>query len=94
MPASPLVTLLDLDGDALHGLRGLPVRAVGLAPAQYAGADTTLARALVRFAHDLGLQVLATGVDDRERLQRARAAGCDLRQGASVAGAGGVDEGR
>ena len=77
-----LLSPFNFDGGTLRTLRQLPVQVVGIEPALYAGGDAGLARALAALAHQLGMQVLATGVDHDLRLAQARAAGCDLHQGA------------
>ncbi len=77
-----LLTPFTFDSATLPALRQLPVQVVGIGPALYAGSDPDLARALAGLAHQLGLRVLATGVDHDLRLAQARSVHCDLYQGA------------
>jgi len=53
--------------------------------------EASLLRALVAFAHALGLRTIAVGVDDAEQLAFLRDAGCDAAQGEFVAGMRGAD---
>ncbi|MCX7601660.1 MAG: EAL domain-containing protein [Meiothermus sp.] len=43
--------------------------------------DERLVRALIQFGHNLGMEVLAEGIETPEQLEWLRAAGCDLVQG-------------
>ena len=47
--------------------------------------DAAVVRATVALAHDLGLRVVAEGVEDEASLQALRGLGCDLAQGYHVA---------
>ena len=70
---------------SLSYLRRLPVDqlkidqsfVIGLA----AGEDDTLVRSIIDLAHNLGLTVVAEGVETAEVSQRLLALGCDLAQG-------------
>ena len=43
--------------------------------------DTIMVRSTIDLAHDLGLQVVAEGIEDDETLSKLRALGCDYAQG-------------
>ncbi|MFT5697491.1 MAG: diguanylate cyclase (GGDEF)-like protein [Desulforhopalus sp.] len=43
--------------------------------------DATIVNATIQLGHNLGLQVVAEGVEDQKTLDRLRAMGCDLQQG-------------
>jgi EAL domain-containing protein (putative c-di-GMP-specific phosphodiesterase class I) len=43
--------------------------------------DTIMVRSTINLAHDLGLQVVAEGIEDRETLDKLRNLGCDYAQG-------------
>ncbi|WP_153454188.1 putative bifunctional diguanylate cyclase/phosphodiesterase [Streptomyces smaragdinus] len=66
------VTTLKLDGSFVRGFRD----------AEHPNpADETIVEALVHLAHQLGLSVVAEGVESEEQAQRLRAIGCDTAQG-------------
>jgi len=46
-----------------------------------AGSDASIVRSIVELGHNLGLRVIAEGVEDPASLHLVRAAGCDLAQG-------------
>ncbi|HEY2552897.1 MAG TPA: bifunctional diguanylate cyclase/phosphodiesterase [Streptosporangiaceae bacterium] len=75
---------------SLAYLRRLPVDIVKIDPSFVAGlgTDTTLAmltRTIVRVGHDLGIEVVAEGIERPEQLDLLRAMGCELGQGYLIA---------
>jgi EAL domain-containing protein (putative c-di-GMP-specific phosphodiesterase class I) len=71
---------------ALASLRELPLDAVKIAPAFVAdlgrGVDgTTVCRAIVDYAHSVGLCAIAEGVETLEQFAALRTLGCELVQG-------------
>jgi diguanylate cyclase (GGDEF)-like protein/PAS domain S-box-containing protein len=75
---------------SLAYLRRLPVDIVKIDPSFVAGlgTDTTLAmltRTIVRVGHDLGIDVVAEGIERPEQLDLLRAMGCELGQGYLIA---------
>ncbi|WP_250285619.1 MULTISPECIES: putative bifunctional diguanylate cyclase/phosphodiesterase [unclassified Frankia] len=55
-------------------------------------ASRAIVRATVALAHDLGLRVVAEGVEDAETLNALSALGCDLAQGAFISPPGTAEE--
>ncbi len=47
--------------------------------------DSAIVGAVVGIAHELGLTVVAEGVETRRQLEEARAVGCDYAQGYHLA---------
>jgi len=43
--------------------------------------DTVIVRSMIHLAHNLGLKVVAEGVENRETLDMLRKMGCDMAQG-------------
>ena len=43
--------------------------------------DAIMVRSTIQLAHDLGLQVVAEGIEDEDTLSKLRALGCDYAQG-------------
>jgi diguanylate cyclase (GGDEF)-like protein/PAS domain S-box-containing protein len=84
---------------SLAYLRELPVDIIKIDPSFVAGlgTDGTLAlltRTIVQVGHDLGIEVVAEGIERSEQLELLRAMGCGLGQGYLVAGpmaASGID---
>jgi diguanylate cyclase (GGDEF)-like protein/PAS domain S-box-containing protein len=84
---------------SLAYLRELPVDIIKIDPSFVAGlgTDGTLAlltRTIVQVGHDLGIEVVAEGIERPEQLELLRAMGCGLGQGYLVAGpmaASGID---
>jgi diguanylate cyclase (GGDEF)-like protein/PAS domain S-box-containing protein len=75
---------------SLAYLRELPVDIIKIDPSFVAGlgADGTLAlltRTIVQVGHDLGIEVVAEGIERPEQLELLRAMGCGLGQGYLVA---------
>jgi EAL domain-containing protein (putative c-di-GMP-specific phosphodiesterase class I) len=75
---------------SLAYLRQLPVDIIKIDPSFVAGlgADGTLAmltRTIVQVGHDLGIEVVAEGIERPEQLELLRAMGCGLGQGYLVA---------
>ena len=71
---------------ALAYLKHLPIDEIKIDQSFVAGlrtsrADETIVRAIIDLGHNLGLTVVAEGVEDDETLQRLRALGCDRAQG-------------
>jgi predicted signal transduction protein with EAL and GGDEF domain len=77
--ASPLRLLHRFPGDAIKISRAL-VTGIG----QDAGAFE-IVRAVVGLAHNLGLEVIADGVEKREQLDYLKVLGCEFAQGAQIA---------
>ena len=80
-PGLGLAALARLDARGFEELR-LPaslVRESGTSPR-----SESVVRALCTFAHDLGMEVLADGVDDAEAAARLQSLGCDVIQGDHV----------
>jgi EAL domain-containing protein (putative c-di-GMP-specific phosphodiesterase class I) len=85
---------------SLAYLRQLPVDIIKIDPSFVAGLgqDPTLAmltRTIVRVGHDLGIEVVAEGIERPEQLELLREMGCGLGQGYLIArpmAAGGVGE--
>jgi diguanylate cyclase len=78
---------------SLAGLRVLPLDEVKIDTSFVHGlgrnpADTAVVHALTRLGHDLGLQVVAEGVETRIAWDEAAGCGCDLGQGFYVAAPG------
>ncbi len=73
--ASPLRMLHDFPGDAIKVSRAL---VIGMG--HDAGAFE-IVRAIVGLAHNLGLQVIAEGVETREQLDYLKVLGCEFAQG-------------
>jgi len=70
-------------------LGSLPISAVEvgpspLVPGPHGDGDPVLLKALTGFAHDLGLEVLAAGVDGPERFELFRGAGVDAMRGSFI----------
>ena len=61
---------------------------IGLA----AGEDDTLVRSIIDLAHNLGLTVVAEGVETAEVSERLLALGCDLAQGHHISRPGPVKD--
>jgi diguanylate cyclase (GGDEF)-like protein/PAS domain S-box-containing protein len=75
---------------SLAYLRELPVDIIKIDPSFVAGlgADGTLAmltRTIVQIGHDLGIEIVAEGIERPEQLELLRAMGCGLGQGYLVA---------
>ena len=75
---------------SLAYLRQLPVDIIKIDPSFVAGlgADGTLAmltRTIVQVGHDLGIEIVAEGIERPEQLELLRAMGCGLGQGFLVA---------
>jgi EAL domain-containing protein (putative c-di-GMP-specific phosphodiesterase class I) len=71
---------------ALAYLKHLPIDEIKVDQSFVAGlrtsrADETIVRAIIDLGHNLGLTVVAEGVEDDETLQRLRALDCDRAQG-------------
>jgi diguanylate cyclase (GGDEF)-like protein/PAS domain S-box-containing protein len=71
---------------ALAYLKHLPIDEIKIDQSFVAGlrssrADETIVRAIIDLGHNLGLTVVAVGVEDDETLQRLRTLGCDRAQG-------------
>jgi predicted signal transduction protein with EAL and GGDEF domain len=71
-------------------LRQLPVDIIKIDPSFVAGlgTDGTLAmltRTIVQVGHDLGIEIVAEGIERPEQLELLRAMGCGLGQGYMVA---------
>lgn len=80
-PGLGLAALARLDARGFEELR-LPaslVRESGASPR-----SESVVRALCTFAHDLGMEVLADGVDDADAAERLKSLGCDVIQGDHV----------
>ncbi len=85
---------------SLAYLRQLPVDVIKISPSFVAGLGTDgilamLTRTIVRVGHDLGIEIVAEGIERPEQLELLRAMGCGLGQGALVARpmtAGSVEE--
>jgi len=76
---------------ALAHLRQLPLDAIKIAPSFVAGLGhddtlTLLTRTVVELGRDLGLQVIAEGVEQARQLSALREMGCGYGQGFAVAG--------
>jgi diguanylate cyclase (GGDEF)-like protein len=76
---------------ALAYLRQLPLDAIKIAPSFVAGVGhddtlTLLTRTVVELGRDLGLQVIAEGVEQARQLSALREMGCGYGQGFGVAG--------
>ena len=54
--------------------------------------DNIIVRSTIDLAHNLGLTVVAEGVETQEALERLRALGCDTAQGYHMGRPGSVDE--
>lgn len=52
--------------------------------------DMVIVRATIGLAHNMGLSVIAEGVEDAATLQNLRALGCDKAQGYHILNHGGV----
>src|SRR2546430_14203844 len=78
-------------GYSTHGyLANLPVNAVKIdrqfvTPMSTDHRREAIVRATIALGHDLGLEVVAEGVEDAETLEMLRALGCDLAQGYGIA---------
>jgi diguanylate cyclase (GGDEF)-like protein/PAS domain S-box-containing protein len=75
---------------SLAYLRGLPIDIIKIDPSFIAGlgTDGTLAmltRTIVQVGHDLGIEIVAEGIERPEQLELLRAMGCGLGQGFLVA---------
>jgi EAL domain-containing protein (putative c-di-GMP-specific phosphodiesterase class I) len=75
---------------SLAYLRALPVDIIKIDPSFVAGlgTDGTLAmltRTIVQVGHDLGIEIVAEGIERPEQLELLRAMGCGLGQGYLVA---------
>ena len=75
---------------SLAYLRELPVDIIKIDPSFVAGlgTDGTLAmltRTIVQIGHDLGIEIVAEGIERPEQLELLRAMGCGLGQGFLVA---------
>jgi EAL domain-containing protein (putative c-di-GMP-specific phosphodiesterase class I) len=71
---------------ALAYLKHLPIDEIKIDQSFVAGlrsspADETIVRAIIDLGHNLGLTVVAEGVEDDDTLERLRTLGCDLAQG-------------
>jgi diguanylate cyclase (GGDEF)-like protein/PAS domain S-box-containing protein len=71
---------------SLSYLRRLPVSAIKIDQSFVSGilddqSDATIVRTIIQLAHDLGLDVLAEGVEDGPTFEMLRALGCDRVQG-------------
>jgi diguanylate cyclase (GGDEF)-like protein/PAS domain S-box-containing protein len=71
---------------ALAYLKHLPIDEIKIDQSFVAGlrtsaADETIVRAIIDLGHNLGLTVVAEGVEDDDTLQRLRGLGCDRAQG-------------
>ncbi|HET6548599.1 MAG TPA: EAL domain-containing protein [Solirubrobacter sp.] len=86
--ASPLRLLHRFPGDAIKISRAL-VSGIG----QDAGAFE-IVRAVVGLAHNLGLEVIADGVEKREQLDYLKVLGCEFAQGFHVSAPLAADEAR
>jgi diguanylate cyclase (GGDEF)-like protein/PAS domain S-box-containing protein len=86
--ASPLRLLHDFPGDAIKISRAL-VTGIG----HDAGAFEIVC-AVVGLAHNLGLEVIAEGVETREQLDYLKVLGCEFAQGAHVSAPLSADEAR
>jgi diguanylate cyclase (GGDEF)-like protein len=71
---------------SLANLRRLPIDELKLdrsfvTPMLNEDSDLVIVRSTINLAHDLGLTIVAEGVEDRPTLERLRLLGCDLAQG-------------
>ncbi|MBV9472221.1 MAG: bifunctional diguanylate cyclase/phosphodiesterase, partial [Solirubrobacterales bacterium] len=71
---------------SLANLRRLPIDELKIdrsfvSPMLQDESDLIIVRSTINLGHDLGLTIIAEGVEDRETLERLAALGCDLAQG-------------
>jgi len=71
---------------SLANLRSLPIDELKIdksfvAPMLKDESDLIIVRSTINLAHDLGLRIIAEGVEDRATLERLALLGCDLAQG-------------
>ncbi len=71
---------------SLSGLRDLPVSELKVDREFVSGLlahprDAAIVRSPIRLAHELGVKVVAEGVEDEETVQELAALGCDMGQG-------------
>jgi EAL domain-containing protein (putative c-di-GMP-specific phosphodiesterase class I) len=71
---------------SLSYLKSLPVDVIKIDRSFVLGmnaneSDATIVRSTIELAHNLGLQVVAEGVEDAEALERLAGYGCDFAQG-------------
>ncbi len=71
---------------SLANLRSLPIDELKIdksfvAPMLEDESDLIIVRSTINLAHDLGLRIIAEGVEDRATLERLSLLGCDLAQG-------------
>jgi EAL domain-containing protein (putative c-di-GMP-specific phosphodiesterase class I) len=62
------VDILKIDKSFVHGSTG-------------EARDSAILKSMITLAHDLGIQVVAEGVESAEQVQQLRALGCDAMQG-------------
>lgn len=86
--ASPLRLLHRFPGDAIKVSRAL-VAGIGLDAGAF-----EIVRAVVGLAHNLGLEVIADGVEKREQLDYLKVLGCEFAQGFHISAPLGADEAR
>lgn len=76
---------------SMTGLTRISLDSLKLDPAlvraMHAGASTTMAKAIIAMAHELGLRVVAAGVETEEQRDLLAGAGCDHAQGWLFSGA-------
>ncbi|MBV9838390.1 MAG: EAL domain-containing protein, partial [Solirubrobacterales bacterium] len=71
---------------SLANLRRLPIDELKIdrsfvSPMLQDESDLIIVRSTINLGHDLGLTIIAEGVEDRETLERLATLGCDLAQG-------------
>lgn len=86
--ASPLRLLHRFPGDAIKVSRAL-VAGIGLDAGAF-----EIVRAVVGLAHNLGLEVIADGVEKREQLDYLKVLGCEFAQGFHISAPLAADEAR
>ena len=71
---------------SLANLRRLPIDELKIdrsfvSPMLHDESDLIIVRSTINLGHDLGLRMIAEGVEDAETLERLASLGCDLAQG-------------